>query len=216
MANNQNFFNRKLDNQVYIIEQGLGLSDSGDELAGASQPIILDATTDFSKKFSAQVTTNPVGDNTDVSDNYRVMPPTLSFSGVISNDVVNFYPWLNSTQSDTRAQGYVERLQKIIEQKLLVECYMPDGLRTKNCMITEADIRRDKDWSNGFYVDITLKRIDIVTGSVTSKPSDETADGLEDTNQSGSKTTREYSPKEQNPIVTKSTYNSSNTTAVTQ
>lgn len=216
MANNQRFFNRKLDNLVYIIEQGLGVGDNGQELEGASSPIILDATTDFGKKFSAQTTSNPVGDKTDVSDNYRVMPPTLSFSGVISNDVVNFYPWLSSTQSDTRAQEYVERIQRIIEQKLVVECYMPDGLRTKNCMITDFEARRDKSWSNGFYVDITLKRLDVVSGSVTRKPSDETADGLAGTVQSGSKTTREYVPDEQNPIVTKSVYNSENKTAVTQ
>ena len=186
MANNQSLFNKKLDSLVYIIEQPDVIVN--DEEAEVTQ-IILDATTDYSKKVTARVSTNPVGDKSDVSDHYRVMPHTLSFSGVISNDVVKFYPWLSSGESANRAQEYVEKIEKIIAKKSLVTCYMPDGLMTTDCLITSFTARRDVSWSNGFNVEMTLQRITTLTGSVSSKPSDDTADSLSGTSNNGSKTT---------------------------
>ena len=182
------FANRIKDNLVYIREQGIQFD--GKDGVG-SEDIILDATTHYSKSWKGKATENPVGDKTDRADHYRTYSPNLSFRGVISEDAVGLYPWIKSI-GENRLVSMVERLEKLVKDKKLIEVYMPDGLATDNCVITSLEIRRDTNWSNGFYVNISLKQIQLVTGVTTSTPAPEDADLTAGETNTGIKTGRDW------------------------
>lgn len=187
------FSNRVTDNLVRILEvQSVSTDESGasanvgapvtDLISGVTTTgaigsantakpdyIILDATTTFSKTFRAKVSDNPVADNTQRADNYRVYTPTIKISGVISNDAIDLYAWAESLGT-ARAQKFVERLENIFKNKTLVDILIPDGLDTRNCMIESLVISRDKKWSNGFYVEISAKEVELVKDIIVALP----------------------------------------------
>lgn len=177
-------YKRQIDNLVYIQETGLQFN--GEVGVNDTDPIILDATEKFSKNIKGAASENPMADKSDRSDNYRVYNPTLKFSGVISNDTVSMYPWTGD--SGAKAQQLVQRLEKIFEDKKLVEIYMPDGLRTINCLLTSLDISRDVNWGNGFYIEITAKQIQLVYTNITTEPVTEDKDIVSGNKDGGDKT----------------------------
>lgn len=197
MAYEGPFSNRIKDNMVQIIEMGIHFSvdSSGNTTPSTAQgsegPIILDATEEYGKTYSAQLTTHPVSDKTDRADHYQVDPVTLQFSGVISNDSIRIYEWASGLGSGTsRCQAYIERLEKIFKEKILVEIRLPDAPSTENCMITSLSITRDSQWSNGFRVSITAQQFMLASGVITTAPNPIQKDAVAKTPNSGSNTTK--------------------------
>lgn len=197
MAYEGPFSNRIKDNMVQIIEMGIHFSVDSDGNTvpttpqGSEGPIILDATEEYGKSYSAQVTTHPVSDKTDRADHYQVDPVTLQFSGVISNDSIRIYEWAAGLGVGTsRCQAYIQRLEKIFKEKILVEIRMPDTPSTENCMITSLSITRDSQWSNGFKVSITAQQIMLASGAITTAPNPIKQDAVSETPNSGSNTTK--------------------------
>lgn len=197
MAYEGPFSNRIKDNTVQIIEMGIHFSVDSDGNTvtttpqGSEGPIILDATEEYGKSYSAQVTTHPVSDKTDRADHYQVDPVTLQFSGVISNDSINIYEWADGLGVGTsRCQAYVQRLEKIFKEKILVVIRMPDTPSTENCMITSLSITRDVQWSNGFRVSITAQQIMLASGAITTAPNPIKQDAVAKTPNSGSNTSK--------------------------
>lgn len=205
MAYEGPFSNRIKDNLVQIIEMGVHFSldgsgnptQSSETTSQAGQgPIILDATEDFGKSYSAQLSTHPVSDKTDRADHYQLDPVTLNFSGVISNDSIKIYEWAQGLGTGTsRCQAYIERLEKIFSDKTLVEIRMPDVPSTKNCMITSLSITRDSQWSNGFRVSITAQQFMIASGTITTAPNPTKQDAVAKTPNSGSNSTKHATVK---------------------
>lgn len=193
MAYEGPFSNRLLGNLVHIVEMGLNFSTTEEE--ANVEPIILDATIEFTKTFTAQVTTNPVGDKSDRADHYHLDPITINISGVVSNDSINVYEWARSFGGTARAQQYVERMQRLFETKRLVEIRMPDGLTTENCLITSLTISRDPQWSNGFKVDISAQQIQVLTGEITKKPNNAKKDKVTKTAKKGTQSTTDATLK---------------------
>lgn len=201
MAYEGPFSKRQLDNLVQIVETELQFSS--DTQTTDTTPIVLDATEQYSKSFTAKVTDNPVGDKSDRADNYRVYSPTLSFSGVISNDLMvslfglggatGVYDWaFGEEDSSARCQQFVERLDKIFQDKRMVSIRMPDGLTTNNCMITDLNITRDRSQQNGFKIAIKAKQLDVRTTVILSSPQPTSKDIVEEPSDAGNKTGQQF------------------------
>lgn len=197
MAYEGPFSNRIKDNMVQIIEMGIHFSVSSNggttpaNLQESEGPIILDATEEYGKSYSAQLSTHPVSDKTDRADHYQVDPVTIQFSGVISNDSIRIYEWAAGLGTGTsRCQAYIERLEKIFKEKILVEIRLPDAPSTQNCMITSLSITRDAQWSNGFKVSITAQQFILTSGSITTAPNPIKKDAVAKTPNTGSNTSR--------------------------
>jgi len=195
-----------LNDVLYIKELGYNFSSTSSEVDLI--PIVLDATINYSKKYSATVSNSPVGNKTDRADHYRVKPSSISFSGNISNlDIGIYSEWaMNSVDASTqrsnqedaknraeleealgnhtytseggtsRAQQYVERLEKLIKNKVLIELRVPDGLTTTNCLLTSLDISRNTKSGDGFSISATATQIQIIDGVIISEPAPDIKD----------------------------------------
>jgi len=197
MAYEGPFSKRQIDNMIHIVESDLQFSAEGQAIN--TTPIILDATDTFSKDITGRVTDNPVGDKSDRADNYRVYSPTVSFSGVISNDLIvslfgfgsatSLYDWAFSKEdTSARCQQYLERMEKIFNEKRLVSIRMPDGLTTDNCLITSLKISRDVNWSNGFRISVVAKQIQLLSVELKSTPVETYKEKLDSGKDGGKKT----------------------------
>lgn len=205
MAYEGPFSKRQLDNMVHIVETELQFSADG-QVTNAD-PIVLDATESFSKTTTGRVTDNPVGDKSDRGDHYRVYSPSLKFSGVISNDMMvsllglggatPVYDWLFSEESEARCQQYIERLQKIFDEKRMVEIRMPDGLTTSNCLITSLTVSRAKGWDNGFRISIAAKQVQVSTDGIQATPIATEKDVVEEPVDAGNKTGQGFEETDQ-------------------
>lgn len=149
-------------------------------------PIILDATEDYGKSLSAQITSHPVGDKTDRADHYHVNPITIDISGVISNDKLHIYNWVRNLGQNVLQQT-VERLEGIVNKKILVRIEIPDTPVVDNCLITSLSITRDSRLSNGFRVNITAQQITVLTGEITKEPVPDKKDAVQEETNTGSK-----------------------------
>lgn len=184
---------KNINDVLYIKELGYSFSTTGEEADPI--PIVLDATTQYSKSYQAQVTDSPVGDKTDRSDHYRVKPPKLSFTGIISNlDIGIYSQWAMNSESNQqvntqyreaggysasftspetgfqRGQQYVERLERILRDKILIEVRVPRGLTTTNCLITNLDISTSRTIGDAFKIKVSVKQVDILQGHIVNKP----------------------------------------------
>lgn len=200
MAYEGPFSSRILSNLVYIQETGVQFN--AEQGVVDLDPIVLDATEHFSRDTRASVSDSPVADKSDRADHYRVYRPTFKIKGVISNDSISPVTWLTSLfSSKSRIQQVVERLDRIINEKRLVKVYMPDGLEAPNCLLSNLNVSRDKNQSNGFYITINAKQVQLIESQIASVPIAEDSDLLAEAKDGGDRAGPTASLKEANVIV---------------
>jgi len=192
MAYEGPFSNRLPDNLVRIFESDKNFS--ADKSTKEEEPIILDATVSFTKNYSASISNNPVGDKSDRANHYHLEPLTINVSGVVSNDSVDIYSWAKSIGGTARSQLIVERLEKIVKEKILINIFMPDSSKTENCLITSLSINRDAQWSNGFRIEIAAQQIKLITDEITGTPIPEKEDAVSEESNGGSSTGKSQTP----------------------
>lgn len=208
-------YNDTLDKRIYLVpqEQAMGYTNSG-KMEGKIE-LLLDATTDVQVSYGAEVTTYFVNDKTDNTDHIRNQPRTISFNGVISNDLglVDFVKSLASgggmgalnlgvatnidgkvsDDSSHPATLYNTRITESMKEKQMFSVYIPNIGVINNCAITRCTFRTDVTLWNSFSVSMELKEIRIPEES-TSVPSVATSDTVSKTQTSSSGTTKVTAP----------------------
>lgn len=170
-------------------EEGTSPSMEASQTESAPIPIILDATEEYGKNLSAQITNHPVGNKTDRADHYYVNPLTIDISGVISNDKLNsVYNWIKD-RGKTTLQQMVETLEKLVTEKQLVRIEIPDTPVVDNCLITSLSITRDSRMSNGFRVELSAQQIEVIKSDIIKEPVADKRDSTSETTKTGNRTT---------------------------
>ncbi len=195
---------KQLGNLIYIQPQeeyvlGSSLPIAGTELE-AKNLLVLTATEEYSRTESSEVTNYPVGDGTDRSDHVREQGSTLSFSGVISPDILGGHTALGVAVSP---EQYVQRVRQLMSLKRLVTIYMPDGLTASNCEITNFMSTRSSDVANGFKIRITAQRLLLADDNIIVVPFNDTVSrGVSKGNNPTTSAPEEYIPNPSNdPIL---------------
>lgn len=171
-------------------EEGLNPPSMGQtKIEAQKPPIILDATEEYSKNLAASVTSHPVGDKTDRADHYHVNPLTVELSGVISNDKLHVYNWVNNLSGKSPIQQTVLRLEGLVNNKTLIRIEIPDTPTVENCMITSLSITRDNKLSNGFRVKLTAQQIMVIDEDILKEPAKDKKDSVQEKTESCNRTT---------------------------
>lgn len=166
-------------NYIYILPQGSEYDASDDalnpvDLNAPDAPAIyrLSATTDFDKTETATVTSNPVSLGSSMTDHYRHDNTAITFKGVISNSSASYLEQYdkfnivnNSNGEESFVINYIKALRDLVRgtdgKSPLVTIYLPDRNGEANCVITSMKVSRDNKVSNGYYVDIVARKLQI-------------------------------------------------------
>jgi hypothetical protein len=125
-------------------------------------PNILDITFNESYTFDSESTQNVLQSGSNTADNIINKPHTIKVSGAVSDTPIEW--GIVSTLS--RSKDFYKNLRSIQDNKILVT--VTTGLDVFHSMqLQTIVINRDKDKSNGLFVDLTFKEFRIVTISET-------------------------------------------------
>lgn len=140
--------------------------------------LILSATEFFEKTETAVSTNYPVSSSGSQGDHYRPNGPVITFRGVISESLTNLVSALEGFGKDPESliEAYIAKIRDTLRMMKddngnrafpLVNIHLPDGNTENNCLITSFKISRDVKVGNGYYVDITAKKL-LITDSLFS------------------------------------------------
>lgn len=127
----------------------------------------LSATTSISLSQGASVTSFPVQDGSDASDNVVLSPRTVTFKGILSDVVQSGYVPLRASKQRTQGsnaqfvEDYIKELQTYIDNKELFTVFATDRVDSlRNCVITSFNISKDNNLGNNSWnVDIQLQQV---------------------------------------------------------
>lgn len=132
----------------------------------------LDATTDIAYSLVSSISSHPVENGSNISDNIFNQNKTVSFSGFIS-DVKSI-----TNQTNMPTKDYIEGLEKIRDEKILFTLYFSSNLAPlPNCFFESVDIEQGGDQGsietdtsliNSFKVKLAIKQLRLVDAAVKS------------------------------------------------
>lgn len=181
---------------IYILPQqeGYDSSEGSPRIIQDEETVVyrLSATQSFDKTETATVTTSPISQGAAMTDHYRYNDTTISFRGVISNSAASYleqYDKFTLADKDPETGDvtnswviqYIRGIKGLIRGKNtngdaigpLVTIYLPDANGEKNCVILSLKVTRDNRVSDGYYVDIVARKLQIPkanTISVVTEP----------------------------------------------
>jgi len=119
---------------------------------------------------SAEVTTHPVEQGSDTTDNVRVLPQNITINGWVSDNPIQFAASLRTGPAPrTRVADAYETLNRIMDAKTPVR--VVTSLKSFDDMIlTNIDVTRDKDSGQILDATITLQQIVIATTETVEPP----------------------------------------------
>jgi hypothetical protein len=119
---------------------------------------------------SAEVTTHPVEQGSDTTDNVRVLPQNITINGWVSDNPIQFAASLRTGPAPrTLAADAYETLNRIMDDKIPVR--VVTSLKSFDDMIlTNIDVTRDKDSGQILDATITLQQIIIATTETVEPP----------------------------------------------
>lgn len=132
----------------------------------------LDATTDIAYSLVSSISSHPVEEGSNISDNIFNQNKTVSFSGYIS-DVKSI-----TNQTNMPTKDYIEGLEKIRDEKILFILYFSSNLAPlTNCFFESVDIEQGGDTGsietdtfliNSYKVKLAIKQLRLVDAAVKS------------------------------------------------
>lgn len=116
----------------------------------------LTATEQISSQSNYQVSTQPTVDIVTVTDALNRQPRVVTISGVMVPDIIGGFFSLNE-RADT--ESWVEKVERVRQNKQVVSLYADDGLSLPKCFITSLEASKDKTISNGLRINIQFTEI---------------------------------------------------------
>lgn len=122
-----------------------------------NKQMVLDAVTNVSYTCTGEATQSPVESGKTITDNYRVLPRTASFSGIIADTKVK-------KNDPISVVDYTIAVETAMALKEPFTFYCDDLLMPNiiNCLITSFSISRDQSIGIGVAVDISIQEVLIV------------------------------------------------------
>lgn len=116
-------------------------------------------------EFKSDITTNPVEDGIDVTDNIRIMPYKVSMSGMISNNHIDETIYSNVSSFITGKKktklplaDYFDALLMIFEEKNVVTVYTKEKVY-KDMAIESIDVPKDRSTGDALFFKISFVQI---------------------------------------------------------
>lgn len=132
--------------------------------------IVFDATLKESHSHTADVTDNPVERGSNITDNVRTRPVSLSIEGFISDyplrsNVVQQFAGGAFTQRPSedlrRSQQVLDKLIKLKDAGVLI--IVTTGIRVyQDMVVTSVNVNRDKSTAHGLMLDVSMRDIRLV------------------------------------------------------
>lgn len=180
--------------------------------SGELQTVTFDATLKESHDMPAEVTDYPVEKGSDINDNIRAKPRTLTIDGVISDQPLGSAGRTQtpggSTQGenkqpneDTRSKNVLKLLEQCRDEGVQVDVF--SGLKRYPSMaISNIHIDRDKMVKKAIKLSIQLKEITIVSGQTVAIQNAKEPAGKTKTDK-GKKTAKTNDPNDKGSIASK-------------
>ena len=119
-----------------------------------------DAVMEWSVEESARVSSHPVEEGSDVSDNYSEEPVKVSFSGVIT-------PWdFTGKGVQENPEEFIRKLQKAKKDSSPFDIFLSDDLQPiTSCLITRFNYQRTAKEGKSILVDIEAQQVKITSSA---------------------------------------------------
>lgn len=131
---------------IFLSNKIKGAKDAG--------AIGFDSITEWSVDESAKVSSNPVENGADVTDNYSLEPTQVSFSGVVS-------PWnFTGKGTDNTPEEFIRKMQNIKQEGTPVDIFLSDDLQPiSSCLITSFTYQRTAAEGQSIKINLTAQQI---------------------------------------------------------
>jgi len=137
-----------------------------DRSIGRVGSILLDARIDENHNFTNEVTSMPVEDGFDITDNIKEKPFQLSMTGFVSDSPIGGSEIRLGAGDTPYSDEAYDLLLKMFEDKQLVSV-QTSLVRYDNMAITSCNIPRDKDTGESITFSMNLQQVRIVENEFT-------------------------------------------------
>lgn len=125
----------------------------------------LSATTDATVSYDSKVTSFPVQDGSDSTDNVVLDPVMISISGIITDvsqsaALLSFSRFLETDDQKTKVKNYISELEVQLNKKQLFTVVLPTINKVETCIVTSFTItKNNKLAGDAWLVSLNLQKV---------------------------------------------------------